>query len=159
MLLLCFVRCYVWSLINDCMCSSLNIWCIWDGGASRYSLKLTYFYLANVMPFHGPLICFCVCIRCVMYDWHLMWWLKSNPEINCFVKTPWQFKRPTLHVPNLIPSVKHIKRLNQLSSTCLIWVNPWIKIEWPTWEVWLWNDFISNAELMQNLMRKLLNFF
>ena len=36
----------------------------------------------------------------------------------------------------------------ELSLTCLIWIDPWIMIKWPTWEFWLWNDFVSNVELL-----------
>ena len=45
-----------------------------------------------------------------------------------------QFKCRTFHVPNLIPSIKYMKRStfeSILSPSCLIWVDPRIKIEWP----------------------------
>lgn len=37
-------------------------------------------------------------------------------------------------IPSLLKAHER-KRLNQQSPTCLIWVDPWIKIEYPTWEV------------------------
>ena len=92
-----------------------------------------------------------------------------------------QFKHWSFHVPNLIPSITafftnmqtlkfksclhncvfHCRctwkdwQLIQLSSTCLIWVDPWIKIVWPTWEFQLWSNFVSNVP---NLMHNLLQF-
>ena len=59
-----------------------------------------------------------------------------------------QFKCWSFHIPNLIPLLSTWKdwQLDRLSLTYLIWVDPWIKIEWPTWEFRLWSDLVSNIE-------------
>ena len=64
-----------------------------------------------------------------------------------------QFKRRTFHVLTLIPSIKYMK------ISFNIWTNniksePRIKIEWRTWEFWLWSNFVY----VPNLMHKLLKF-
>ena len=50
-----------------------------------------------------------------------------------------QIQTWTFHVPTLILSVKYMKRL--AFESYLIFVDPWIKFDWPTWEFRLWSDF------------------
>ena len=63
-----------------------------------------------------------------------------------------QFKRRTFHVLNQIPSIKYMKISfgvwTNIKSNMFNWVDPWIKIKWPTWEFWLWSELISNVEFL-----------
>ena len=65
-------------------------------------------------------------------------------------------------MPNLIPSIKYMKRsvFESIKSDMSNLGRPWIKFEWPTWEFRLWNDFSFKRRTshMPNLMHKLLKF-
>ena len=78
----------------------------------------------------------------------------TAPGLPCSVNTSecktWvQLKRRKFYLPNLIPSINTRKdrRLNQLSPTHLIWVDPWIRFVWLTWEFRLWSNFVSYVKL------------
>ena len=83
--------------------------------------------------------------------WKLFFCLSKDASM--FSQVNAQFKRQTFHVLTLIPSIKYMK------ISFNIWTNkfksePRIKIEWPTWEFWLWSNFVY----VPNLTHKLLKF-
>lgn len=57
-------------------------------------------------------------------------------------------------------SKSKLRKWNGVNKSYLLWVNPWIMFEWPTWEFRLWNNSVSNVAAFHvpNLMPKLLLF-
>ena len=74
-------------------------------------------------------------------SWQSLGWFRTSSNVELFMYRTWSLQFSTWRD----------RRLNQLSPTCwvdLIWVDPWIKIQCPTWEFRLWSDCVSNVELL-----------
>ena len=63
--------------------------------------------------------------------------VRSSSDVKLFMFRTWSLQLSTWR-----------DRCLKLTLTCLIWIDPWIKIKWPTWEFWLWSSFVSNVELL-----------